>query len=118
MAKIQDFPVSRGDDQDVQFIMDPTDSDLVLVNGTVNWAAYNETFGVANPESMMIFKSSLDGGITILESPGEYIVHLTNHDTTNLGGNYYHESELVDEGGNHATICQGTMTVTTALINP
>ena len=117
MAKIQDFPVARGDDLDVLFVMDPTD-DLVLTNGTMTWAAYAEAFGVADPTTMVVEKSSNNGGITVLESPGEFTVHLTNHDTSALGGNYYHEAELVDEGGNHATVCQGTMTVTTALINP
>jgi hypothetical protein len=117
MAKIQDFPVARGDDLDVTFVMDPTDN-ITLTNATVTWAAYAEAFAIPDPTMMVISKSSANGGITVLESPGQYIVHLINHDLMGLGGNYYHETEIVDEGGNHATVCQGTMTVTTALLNP
>jgi hypothetical protein len=117
MAKIQDFSVARGDDLDVTFVMDPTDN-IDLVGATLTLAAYAEAFGVVDPTTLVVLKSSATGGITIIESPGEYVVHLTNHDITWLGGNYYHESEVEDAGGNHATVCQGTMAVTVALINP
>ena len=115
MTAVQDFSVPEGDAMDVLFTVDPTDQ-ISLVGATVTWSVYVMSFGVPDPSQLLLAKTSATGGVTILESPGQFLVHLAETDTALPPGNYYHEAEVVDASENHATVCQGSMTTTLALI--
>lgn len=121
MPVVQDFPVPAGDAMDVTFTLDPSDG-ISLEGATVIWQAYAAEFGVPLPSPILISKSSNEEGefgpqIDILPSPADqFVVHLYETDTGLPPGNYYHEAEIIDASENHATVCQGTMTITLTLI--
>jgi hypothetical protein len=125
MTAVQNFSVPQGDDLDVVFTVDPADQIDLTAAGVV-WRAYEMQFavpvmtqesgGVPVPASV-VSKDSATGGVTILESPGQFVVHLNMPDTALLPtGNYYHEAEVTDASGNNATVCHGAMAVTLAII--
>jgi hypothetical protein len=118
---IQDFSVPASNDMDVTFILDPADG-ISLTDAQVLWSAYGASFAAPVPLPVLIVKDSNvigpDGTeITIVESPETFVVHLFSDDTALAPGNYYHEAEVIDASGNHATVCQGSMTVTLALVS-
>jgi hypothetical protein len=120
MPAIQDFSVPQGDDMDVVFNLDPTDQ-ISLTGATVTWAAFEQNFAVptslASGGEVILKASTALGQITILPSPLQFIVHLASADTISLPpGNYYHEAAIQDVNGNRATVTQGMMAVTLAMI--
>ena len=120
MPAVQDFPCPARNAMDVTFTIDPADN-ISLVGATVLWSAYGASFGVPLPSPVLISKNSnetdLNGTeITILESPGRFVVHLSETDTDLEPGNYYHEAEVINESEDVATVCQGSMTITLAVI--
>jgi hypothetical protein len=118
MPAIQDFSVPQGDDMDVIFNLDPADQ-ISLSGATVTWAAFAQNFAVPTTLASggeVILKLS-PGAITIYPSPLSFVVHLYAADTASLPpGNYYHEAEIQDVNGNRATVTQGMMAVTLAMI--
>jgi hypothetical protein len=116
MTAIQDFSIPLGDDLDVVFSLDPADN-ISLTGATVNWQVYAMNFAVPDTTQQLLAKNSGSGGVTIDDTAGQFIVHLVAADTEPMFcGNYYHEAEIVDASGNHATVCQGAMAVTQAMI--
>jgi hypothetical protein len=120
MPAIQDFPVPAGDAMDVTFTVDSSDG-ISLAGAHVLWQAYGAAFAVPLRSPVLILKDSdlTDSNgpeITVIPSPEQFVVHLSEEDTALAPGNYYHEAEVIDASGNHATVCQGTMTITLALI--
>jgi hypothetical protein len=116
MPALQNFSIAAGDDLSVTFNLDPTDG-ISLDGATVNWRAYDQTSGSVTSFVPVIAKAT-GSGITIPTSPAnEFVVRIEAADSIPLLGNYYHTAQLVDVGGNTATICAGIMTVTAAPIN-
>jgi hypothetical protein len=116
MTAIQDFSIPLGDDLDVVFSLDPADN-ISLTGAMVNWQAYEMVFAVPDVTQQVAAKDSGTGGVTIDDATGQFVVHLAAADTALLScGNYYFEAEIVDASGNHATVCQGAMAVTMAMI--
>ena len=117
MPPIQDFSIPLGDDMNVVFNLDPA-GDISLTGAAVTWQVYAMNFTMPDVTQQLIAKDSSGlGGVTIDDVAGQFTVHLVAADTSALMiGNYYHEAEVVDAGGNHATVCQGGMAVTMAMI--
>jgi|SRR5215472_13471924 len=113
---VQAFSIPQGDDMDVGFTVDPADN-ISLVGATVTWQAFPMSYAVPATPPIIIKSSAVSGEITVLDSPGNFIVHLLAADTAALYcGNYYHEAEILDASQYRATVCQGAMAVTLALI--
>lgn len=115
MTSFQNFSVTAGDALDVTFDLDPTDN-ISLDVATVYFQAYSEFSGVADGLSgPVIAKDSATGGITIIQSPDQFIVHLQPVDTANLLANYRFEALIIDADNNPASVTKGIMTVTESL---
>lgn len=114
MPKLQNFPVTRNNDEAISVVID---SDVVgdtLVGATVEWAVYDMAYAVPIFSDQRIVKSSSNGGIGVPGSPDLFfIINMNAVDTRDLDlGNYYHEGWVVDEVGNRATVVYGALAVT------
>jgi hypothetical protein len=111
MSDAQNFSIFQADDLVATFeVSIPGINDL---NGaTVYWLAFMSIAGVPQMTTPAIEKSSLDGTITIIESPLSFAVQLNADDTFGLPpGNYYHESWIITEQGLQETGSTGFMTL-------
>lgn len=115
-ALIQNFSVPADNDVQVTLTVTPPDP---LETATVYWNAYEQQFGIPNFDlpspsgtAAVIQKSTLDGSITIASPDNTCVIQILAGDTVDLLRNYYHETTLVDGGGNVSTLNCGIMTVT------
>jgi hypothetical protein len=115
MPKLQNFPVTRNNDETLGVFVDsdiPSDS---LLHSTVHWSVWGMAYGVPMIDMPpLIVKDSTSGGITVLDSPPmNFDINLSASDTEPLDlGNYYHEGWLVDSGGGRVTVVYGALAVT------
>lgn len=114
MALLQNFSVSRNNDDALTVTVEEDMTSDTLAGATVEWVVYGMSFGVPLPSPVLIAKTSADGGITILTSPPmTFVINLASADTINLElGNYYQEAEIVDNLSNRSTIMYGAIAVT------
>jgi len=111
-AKIQHFPVSRGNTTSLFFDVNPDDG-VSIVGADITWMVYPQAFGVPDTSTVLIFKSVNHGGIVITD-PDQllFTVFLDPADTDALIGNYYHEATILPRDGEVVTCTVGIMTVT------
>jgi hypothetical protein len=117
MTAVQDFPIPQGDDMDVTFALDSTDN-ISLANGpNIIFEVLESEFGVVVPGlPPLIVKDVHGGGVDVLPTTLQYVVHLHAADIAPLPpGNYYHQSVVFDANSQRATVCQGSMCVTLSL---
>lgn len=114
---MQNFVIPTGDTRDVVFMSEA--SGVSLADGTAIWQAFTQISGVPDLDSgsLVIAKDSGTGGIDIMISPEEFVLHLMPSDTIGLLGNFYHELRFVDINGNVYTAARGIMTVTATYVS-
>ena len=107
----QDFSIPSGDDVVLNFTV--SDDQMSSLSGaTVRWRAYHQKFTVPYGEPV-ISKQTGGNGITITNAANRlFDVSISESDTQNLTGRYYHEAEVEDASGNKSTVTIGIMTIT------
>jgi hypothetical protein len=118
MALLQNFSVSRANDEVLTVTLESDLTSGSLASATVRWTVYGMSYGMPMPSPELISKSSLSGGgIVILESPPlTFVINLKKIDTAGFDlGNYYHEALIIDDVGNHSTVMYGAMAITLSL---
>ena len=114
MPKLQNFAITRDNDEAISVVIDsdvPTDT---LVGATVRWNVYGMAYGVPIESPELILKSSEDGSITV---PGShdlfFVINMNAVDTRDLDlGNYFHEGVVTDEVGHRVTVVYGALAIT------
>ena len=114
MAIHGQFSISQGETRDLGFMI--IDQAGLTITGSEIWfQVFNEQYGVPNYDmspSPVILKSTEDGSIDQLESPGDtFVVHLMPSDTVDLLGNYYYECRIMDANQNVFIVSKGIMAV-------
>lgn len=114
MATIQDFEVSRGNDETLGVLIETDIVGETLSGSTVEWSVYVCSYGVPLPSPVLIHKTTADDSILIPGSPDLFFnIYLTAADTDALElGYYYHEATVTDGGGKVSTVMTGIMAVT------
>jgi hypothetical protein len=114
MPKLQNFSVTRNNDEAISVVIDSDAPNDTLDGATVEWAVYGMAFAVQIESPKLIVKSNQDGGIGVPGSPDLFfIINMHAVDTAPLDlGNYYHEGWVVDEVGNRVTVVYGALALT------
>jgi hypothetical protein len=117
MAKLQNFSVTRNNDEAISVTIDSDVPNDTLAGALVEWSVYGMSFGAPIPSPQLIVKSSADGGIGVPGSPDLFFyIYLNAVDTVGLDlGNYFHEAIVIDEVGNRATVVYGALALTLSL---
>jgi len=116
-ALLQNFSVSRNNDEALGVTVE---SDIVgdsLAGATIEWEVFESVYGVPLPSPILISKTTVDGSIVIPGSPELFfVINLAKADTSALAlGYFYHEATVVDNVGNRTTIMYGSMAITLSL---
>jgi hypothetical protein len=89
-ALLQDFSVSRNNDETLGVTLE---SDIVsdsLAGATIEWEVFESVYGVPLPSPILISKTTADDGILIPGSPDLFFtIELAKADTAGLGVGYY-----------------------------
>lgn len=85
-----------------------------ITGASATWVLYDDPD--APFESAVVEKSTAGGGIRLTNpTNGELVIEIEAGDTTGLGAKdgrlWYHRCDLVDDGGDRATIFHGTLTI-------
>ena len=83
-----------------------------IISGTTNLETVQSIRYTIYRNFKPILVKDLDSGVEINPMQGlSLLVTLEPEDTENLGGQYYHEMEIVDEEGKVFTIMEGTVRI-------
>lgn len=114
MPKLQNFSVTRNNDEVISVFVDTDVPGETLVGATVKWGVYSMIYGVPIEDEKLIAKTTDTGAIIVPPSPPmTFYINVGAVDTRDLDlGNYYHEGMVVDEVGNRVTVVYGALAVT------
>ena len=89
-------------------VKDPSGAVVDLSGASIRWAL-TETYD----QTVLVRKSTADGGIVITDAEnGTFEINVDPQDTDDLSGEYDHECEVTDSGGNVVTVTTGTIEIT------
>lgn len=107
-----DFSMYAGDDKTIEVSVTDKNGDAVdITSATIEWRAaksHNKTAAVTKTTSSGISITNGAGGV--------FQITLTDSDTEDLVGSYYHEAQVTFSSGLIATVLTGLMNVNAVLI--
>lgn len=114
MPKLQNFSVTRNNDEVISVFVDTDVPGDTLEGATVQWGVWGMAYGSPIESPQLIAKTTDTGAINVPPSPQmTFYINLNAVDTRDLAlGNYYHEGMAIDEVGNRVTVVYGALAVT------
>jgi hypothetical protein len=111
----QDVTMYQGDHKEIVITVydengyvstDPALNRLDITGSTVNWVVHKKY-----PGGIIVTKTTTSGIALSLPVSGELTINLIPSDTLNYSGDFLHECEVTDSGGNIATVTVGKFTI-------
>ena len=112
MASVaQDFTMHKGDTKDISVaVVDGDGNDVALAGCTIVWSMATDV-----DETALVTKTTAAADITI--AGNDFSFTLDPADTSGLAaGQYYHEAQVTDAGGDVATVTVGIITLEEELV--
>ena len=117
LGKEQDFSMHSGDDRVLEITIRENDHGTLDITGAaITWALSRIVTDKVEPKGAAIVTKTVGSGITITNAHNGHVeVAITETDTDDLAGTYYHEMQLV-LSGDTSTVMYGTVTIKKDLI--